>query len=117
VATGAYAEARAQLGQALPLARQSGDANLVLTGLVAAAALATQQGQAEAAARLLAFALHHRALVQETREHAERLAETLGGLSNEAQAWAQATADESAAEIVNLVLQGEQDTFHIQDKL
>ena len=106
VATGAYAEAREQLGQALTLARQSGDANLVLDGLVTIAALAMGQGQSEAASRLLAFALQHRAIAQETRERAEHLADALGGLSTEAQTWARENDDASATEeIVAQVLQ------------
>jgi tetratricopeptide (TPR) repeat protein len=100
VATGAYAEAREQLGQALTLARQSGDANLVLDGLVTVAALAMGQGQSEAASRLLAFALQHQAIAQETRERAEHLVEALEGLPTEAQTWARENDDESATEAV-----------------
>lgn len=106
VVASAYSEAREQLGQALSLARQSGDANLVLDSLVTMAALAMRQGQSTAASRLLAFTLHHRALVQETRERAEHLADELGGLSTEVQTWAHENGDESATEeIVAQVLQ------------
>lgn len=106
VATGAYSEARTQLEQALPLARQSGDVNLVLESLVTTAALAMGQGHSEAASRLLAFALHHQAIAQETRERAEHLVKALGGLSTEAQTWVCENGDESAVEeIVARVLQ------------
>ncbi|MBN1147452.1 MAG: tetratricopeptide repeat protein, partial [Anaerolineales bacterium] len=100
VATGAYADAHEQLGQALTLARQSRDVNLVLDGLVTVAALALSQGQSEAASRLLAFALHHQAIAQETRERAEQLTDALGGLPVEAQTWARENGDESATEAV-----------------
>ncbi|MBN2001906.1 MAG: hypothetical protein JXA21_01010 [Anaerolineae bacterium] len=67
-------------------ARQSGDVNLVLDGMVTAAALAIGQGQSEAASQLLAFVLYQRAIAQETRERAEQLSHELGGLPTEVQA-------------------------------
>ena len=96
------------MGHALALARQSGDVNLVLDSLVTVAALAIGQGQSQAASQLLAFALYHRAIAQETRERAEQLADDLGGLSTEAQTWARENVDESATEeVVAPVLQRE----------
>jgi hypothetical protein len=106
VATGAYPDAREQLGQALALAQKSGDVKLMLDGLVAVAVLAMEQGQSEAASQLLAFVLHHHATAQEARERAAQLADELGGLPAEAQRWARENVYEPATDqVVAQILQ------------
>jgi predicted ATPase/DNA-binding SARP family transcriptional activator len=104
-ASGAFDAAREQLTQALTLAQQSGDMQLVLDGLVAVAGWSIKRDRPSLAARLLAFALAHKATSQEAREQAEELVGALGNVPGEASRAAQQWAREyTIAEVVAEVL-------------